>query len=161
MLALDGPLDPGDEDEAAVGGIGLKRANIELAVVQRNGQGVVAKGRRAVDQVARGVWNPVNRVVRRMGMEVYLQHRSTGLFTNVAGFRRENFSIGPASLAIRGRGKSITNVAFDRRPGVRALDQIARLNPCIGSWVGANNPQKSSAVAMLRSRPKCSQTDAR
>ena len=74
---------PGNEDDAAVRGVGGKRSVIELVIVQRDGERVVSERRRAVDQGVGRVRNPVGGVVRGVGVELDLEHTRT-LFTSRA-----------------------------------------------------------------------------
>jgi hypothetical protein len=81
MSALDGSLDPVNQDDAACLRVCLPRIEVQLVVVQRDGERVVSERRRAIDQLAGVVRDRVNGVVCRVGVE-------------------STFSIPPVSLAI-------------------------------------------------------------
>ena len=74
---MDLALDAGNEHEPPGGRILRVGSEIELPVVQRDGERVIAEGRGAVDQRVSGMWNPIERIVRRMRVEFDLQHTGT------------------------------------------------------------------------------------
>jgi hypothetical protein len=69
MAALNSPLETGDEDETTASGVGTQRREIELAVVQRNRQCLVAEVGGPIDQLQRGVRDNVRGVVRCVRMQ--------------------------------------------------------------------------------------------
>jgi hypothetical protein len=84
VLAFDRALDAGDQHYAAVGGVRREAREIELLLVQRNREGPVSEGRRAVDQIERCIWDAVDRVVRGVCVELDLQHVAELQFRNRA-----------------------------------------------------------------------------
>jgi hypothetical protein len=70
MTALDRALHPGNQNDPAVGGVPGKRTDVELPFVERDRQRVIAKRCRAIDQLRQRVWNPIDRVIRRVGVEL-------------------------------------------------------------------------------------------
>ena len=74
VASFDGALDARNQHDSALGGVGRESAQIELAVVQRNRQRVVAKRGGVVDQLERRMRNRVDRVVRGVGMKLDFQH---------------------------------------------------------------------------------------
>ena len=75
MASLDCPLDAGDQHDAALGGVGDQPPDVQLPVVQRDRQGVVAQRRGAIDQLGGAVRDPIDRIVGCVGVQVNLQHR--------------------------------------------------------------------------------------
>ncbi|HKB12606.1 MAG TPA: hypothetical protein VKD69_18215 [Vicinamibacterales bacterium] len=85
VAAFDRPLHSGNEDDAAVGGVGVESPEIELFFVKRHRQGVVAKDGGAIDQIKCRVGHRVDRIVAGVGMKLNLQHLASFLFTIRAG----------------------------------------------------------------------------
>ena len=74
VLAFNRPLDSGNQRDASLGRIAGKRRQIQLAVVERDGQRLVPQRRSSVDQLERRVGNAVDGVVARMGVQLDFQH---------------------------------------------------------------------------------------
>lgn len=74
MPALDRPLDAGDQHDPAVARVRGDARVGELPVVEGDGQRAKPTRRRALDQVARAVPDPIHRIVRGVQMKVYFQH---------------------------------------------------------------------------------------
>lgn len=74
---FDGPFDPRNERDAALARVVEMRAQIELTVVERDGQGVKFVRCRVVYELPRRMRNPVERIVCRMGMEFDFEHVRT------------------------------------------------------------------------------------
>ena len=74
MPPVDRAFDAGNDQQAAVSGVRHQRRNVQLLVVQRDRQGLIAKLRRPVNQVPRGMRDELARVVCRVGMQVDFQH---------------------------------------------------------------------------------------
>ena len=85
VSALDRSLDSRNQDDPPFGRTSCQGTHIELPVVQRNRQRVVSERRRVVDQLAGRVRDPVDWIVRRVDVEIDLQHAGRG-FMNHAGF---------------------------------------------------------------------------
>ena len=74
VAAFDAPLEARNQDDASFGGVGNQWTDIELPIVQRDRQRVVAQRRRAVDQLRSGMRNAIEGIVRGMGVEFDFQH---------------------------------------------------------------------------------------
>ena len=69
MTPADGALDARDQRDATLGGVGGKRCQVELPVVQGDRERVVAQRRCPIDQRPCRMGDPVFRVVRCMRVE--------------------------------------------------------------------------------------------
>ena len=49
MAAFDRAFDPWNQEQAALGGVGFERTDIQLPIVKRNGQRIEFQRRRAID----------------------------------------------------------------------------------------------------------------
>jgi len=63
VAPFDRPLDAGNQHQPSFFGVGCKTAQIELALVQRDGQRVVTERRGMVDELERRIGNRVHRIV--------------------------------------------------------------------------------------------------
>ena len=72
VATFNRPFDAGYQHEPAIGGVRREAPKIELPVVQRNGQRVVSEHNCTIDQLERGMWNEVDRIVRGMCVEFNL-----------------------------------------------------------------------------------------
>ena len=73
-MPFDGPLDAGDQHQAAVGRVRDEPGEIELPLVERDRERVVAQRHRAIDELEGRIRDAVDRVVRGVGVELDLQH---------------------------------------------------------------------------------------
>ena len=55
-------------------GVGPERRRIEVAIVQRDGQRVVAQRGRVIDQILGAMADAIGRILIRVGVELDLQH---------------------------------------------------------------------------------------
>lgn len=62
VLARNRSLDAENQHDPAIARVGLPPADVELPLVQRDGQHLVAEGRGALDETFRRVRNPVDRI---------------------------------------------------------------------------------------------------
>lgn len=145
MAAFDRPLDAGNQHDVTFRRMGLEPAEIELLLVERDRNGVVAKIGSAIDQVERRMGNRVDRVVAGVGMELNLQHRTNGHYRIRAGACLRQIN----NLAADGRGRAEMDfqrlsrgrhlsppgrtsaapapLEYDARRGMKAIDFILRL----------------------------------
>ena len=85
MPAFDRLLDTGDQQKAALFGQPQPWSEAQLPFVKRDGESVVAQRRGALDQLRRGVRNPIQRIVGGVCMELDFQH-ATRLLKLLAGY---------------------------------------------------------------------------
>jgi len=83
VLPGNGALDTGNEDDATLRGVRSEPIEVQLPLVQRDRQGVKTEVRGAIDEVGRGIRNPVYRVIGCMGMEFDFEHRPLPLSVSV------------------------------------------------------------------------------
>jgi hypothetical protein len=74
MTPFDGAFDARNQRDATCARVVGMRRDIELTIVQGDRQGAIAELGRAIDQLTRGVRNPVPGVVSGMGMKIDFQH---------------------------------------------------------------------------------------
>ena len=85
VFALDRLLDSGNQDDAAFRRVRLPGPQIELAVVECDGDGIEPQRRGAIDQIACRVGDDVDRVVGRVRVELDFQHLN--ICSHAAGLR--------------------------------------------------------------------------
>ena len=74
VLPLDRALDAGQQHDAARRRVALERRRIEIAIVQRDGERVVAERRRVIDQILGAMADAVGRILIGVGVELDLEH---------------------------------------------------------------------------------------
>ena len=74
MTAFDRALHSRNQNDSPVGGVVGKWTDIELAFVERDRERVITERCRAIDQLRHRVWNPIDGIVRRVRVELDLQH---------------------------------------------------------------------------------------
>ena len=75
MPPFDGALDAGNERDASLRRMRCERTHIELPIVQRDRQRLIAELCRAIDQLMRRIRNVVDRIVSGVGVQFDLEHR--------------------------------------------------------------------------------------
>src|SRR4029450_13936923 len=84
VTAFDRLFDSRNQDQAAFGGIGLVRRDVELSFVQGDRERVIATGDGCVNQLGGGMGDPIERGVGRVRMEFDLQHTAVEFVRNRA-----------------------------------------------------------------------------
>src|SRR5947208_2590696 len=74
VLALDRPLDPRYEHNSALYRVVTERRDVELAIVQGDGEGVISERGRTIDQIASCVRNAVDRIIGRVSVQLDFEH---------------------------------------------------------------------------------------
>lgn len=75
VFSANGSFRPGNEDDAAIGGIRAPWRQVELVVVQRDGERVELLCRRTIDELSCRKWDFVYRIVLCVRVELHLEHR--------------------------------------------------------------------------------------
>src|SRR4029450_660525 len=84
VTAFDRLFDSRNQDQAAFGGVGRVRRDVELPFVQGDRERVIATCDGCVNQLGGGMGDPIERVVGRVRMEFDLQHTAVEFFRNRA-----------------------------------------------------------------------------
>ena len=112
MPPFDGALDARNQRDAASASVLPVRTQIELMIVQRDRQRVIAELGRAVDKLTGGIRNPVGRVVCGVGMEIDFQHP-------LSGIHKACLSSRPAISCVLQRKSPVNYILAGRNSGAR------------------------------------------
>src|SRR5262249_6366955 len=160
VTAFDRPLDAANQHNPALGCISVERPEIELALVQRDGERAVAEAGGTVDQIRGCMRNPVDRIVRRVGVKLDLEHDETPLSESDPRPRGSNQSV-TDTMSPQGEPFFILSAVVPRWTSWRIRAYARRLRCrrfkwCCGSCSPPDSaPPSDSNERSTRSRPAC------
>jgi hypothetical protein len=75
MTPLNRSFDTRNQNDAALGRVRSQPPEIELPLVEGDGKRAISERRRSIDQLDTGIWDPIDRIVGGVGVELDFQHR--------------------------------------------------------------------------------------
>src|ERR1700704_2854896 len=77
MAPLDRSFDARNQNDAAFGRVRSQPLQTELPLVEGDGKRAVSELRRSINQLDTGIWDPIDWIVRGVGVELDFQHRQS------------------------------------------------------------------------------------